>query len=150
MVVDRNREDLLGQVLADDILVEDLPDLVRRRQLALVRPRRIGGGALLANDIVAELDALVADEHRRTGDKLPHLVLALAAEGAVKQFVARCLIGHSFRLGGPFPASFAALRRRPARLSHARLQPARTHFTGLKPASARLCRSNRTPAPARR
>src|SRR3712207_9162047 len=34
--------------------------------------------------IHAELDALVADEHRRPGDQLAHLVLALPAEGAVE------------------------------------------------------------------
>ena len=39
----------------------------------------------LADDVVAELDALVADEHRRAGDQLAHLVLALAAEGAIQQ-----------------------------------------------------------------
>src|SRR5208283_3536703 len=104
---------------------------------------------------VAELDALVADEHRRTGDKLPHLVLALAAEGAVKQFVARCLIGHSFRLGSPFPCLALHCVAAPPRLSRSRRRPApsrsaRTHFTGVKPASARLCRSNRTPPPDRR
>jgi hypothetical protein len=40
---------------------------------------------LLADDVVAELDALVADEHGRARDQLAHLVLALAAEGAVQQ-----------------------------------------------------------------
>jgi hypothetical protein len=40
---------------------------------------------LLADDVVAELDALVADEHGRAGDQLAHLVLALAAERAVQQ-----------------------------------------------------------------
>jgi hypothetical protein len=52
------------EILADDVLVQDLPDLVRRRQLALVGARGLGGRALLADDVVAKLDALVADEHR--------------------------------------------------------------------------------------
>src|SRR5690606_41670651 len=37
--------------------------------------------------LVAQLDALVADEHRGPGDQLSHLMLALAAEGAVEQLV---------------------------------------------------------------
>jgi hypothetical protein len=40
---------------------------------------------LFADDVVAELDALVADEHGRAGNELAHLVLALAAERAVEQ-----------------------------------------------------------------
>jgi hypothetical protein len=39
----------------------------------------------LADDVVAQVDALVADEDRRTRDQLAHLVLALAAERAVQQ-----------------------------------------------------------------
>ena len=65
MVVDGDREDLLREILADHVLVEDVADLVRRGQLVLVGARRLRGGAFLADDIVAKLDALVADEHRR-------------------------------------------------------------------------------------
>ncbi len=39
---------------------------------------------LCTDNIHAELDAFIADEHGRTGDQFPHLVLALTAEGAVK------------------------------------------------------------------
>ncbi len=60
-----------------------LLDLVRLGQL-VARP--LGPVLeLLADDVVAELDALVADEHRRPGDELADLVLALAAERAVQQ-----------------------------------------------------------------
>ena len=89
VVVDRDREDLLRLVLADHVLVEDAADLVRRRQVGLGALAALVGGGLLADDVVAQLDALVADEHRRAGDQLPHLVLALAAEGAVEQLLAR-------------------------------------------------------------
>jgi hypothetical protein len=39
---------------------------------------------LFTDDIHAELDALVADKHGWPGNELSHLVLALAAEGAIK------------------------------------------------------------------
>jgi len=39
---------------------------------------------LLPDDVHAQLDAFIADEHGRTGDQLTHLMLALAAEGAVQ------------------------------------------------------------------
>ena len=74
-------------ILADDIVVKYLIYLVRSRQLAA------GAGAglllnLLADDVVAEIDALVADKHRWSRDELAHLVLALAAERAVQQPIA--------------------------------------------------------------
>jgi hypothetical protein len=56
-----------------------------------VRARELVAGALgalfqlFANDVVAELYTLIADEHGRTGDELAYFVLALAAEGAVQQ-----------------------------------------------------------------
>ena len=94
MVVDCNGQDLFGEILTDHVLIEDLPDLVRRGKFVLIRARRVGGGALLPDDVVAELDALVTNEHRGTGDKLADLVLALAAKGAVKKLVAGRLVCH--------------------------------------------------------
>src|SRR6185437_10235342 len=46
------------------------------------RQRRL---VLLMDDVLAQLDALVADEDGRPGNELAHLVLALAAEGAVER-----------------------------------------------------------------
>src|SRR5262249_36692884 len=43
------------------------------------------GLVLLVDDVHAQFDALVADEYGRAGDELAHLVLALAAERAVKR-----------------------------------------------------------------
>ena len=83
VVVDGDREDLLGALLADHIVVEDALDLDRLGELVALA---LGTGLeLLADDVVAELDALVADEHGGTRDELADLMLALAAKGAVQQ-----------------------------------------------------------------
>src|SRR6185503_766153 len=95
VVVDRDREDLLRLVLADDVLVEDVADLARGRQVRLRALAALVGGGLLANDVVAQLDALVADENRGTGNQLPDFVLALAAERAVEKLLPRRrFLGH--------------------------------------------------------
>ena len=97
MVVDGHRENFLRGLLADDVFVEHRLDLVRLRQLVAAALGSLV--ELLADDVVAELDALVADEHRRAGDELAHLVLALAAERAIQQLavvaLAARIIAHS-------------------------------------------------------
>ena len=83
MIMDRDREHLLGVVLADDVVVEGLADRLRGRNIvARFRQRRL---VLLADDVQAKLDALVANEDGGTGNELAHLVLALAAERAVER-----------------------------------------------------------------
>jgi hypothetical protein len=79
VIVDGDGEDLLRALLPDHVLVEDLLDL---RGL---RDRGRGGDGLLlvtllGDDVVAEVDALVADVDRRPRDQLANLVLALTAE----------------------------------------------------------------------
>src|SRR6202030_4359746 len=58
---------------------------------------------LLTDDIHAELDAFVADEHGWTRNQLPDLVLALAAKGAVQRVfrVATAGLGHRHSIAGP-------------------------------------------------
>src|SRR5580692_5703934 len=81
--MDRDRKHLLSLVLADDVVVEDLADLLRGRNfVARFRQRRL---VLVADDVHAKLDALVANEDGRPGNELAHFVLALAAERAVKR-----------------------------------------------------------------
>jgi hypothetical protein len=83
VVVDGDREDLLGVVLPDHVLVEERIDLGRLGELVELE---LGGfGELFLDDLVAKVDALVADVHARTGDQLLHLLLALPAEGALQQ-----------------------------------------------------------------
>jgi len=89
MVVDRHRQDLLRAILADDVLIERRVDLFGFRQAR--RGRAVGVLHLFANDVVAEVDAFVADEYRGAGDQLADLVLALAAERAVEK-LARILL----------------------------------------------------------
>jgi len=50
-----------------------------------------GGGLLfqlLTDDVVAQLHALVADEHGRTRDQLAYFMLALATERAIENLAA--------------------------------------------------------------
>ena len=95
VVVNRDRQDLLGGVLADHVLIEDRANLVRHRQVRFRTLVAVLALRLLADDVVAQLDALVADENRRTRDQLAHLVLALAAKRAVEQFFAADLVRHT-------------------------------------------------------
>src|SRR5580693_5383587 len=81
--MDRDRKHLLGVVLADDVVVEDLADLLRGRNIVGRFPQE--GLVLLADNVQAKLDAFVANEDGRPGDELAHLVLALAAERAVER-----------------------------------------------------------------
>ena len=104
MVVDRHREHALGALLADHVLIEDFLDFLGLGKL-------VAGafGALfelLADDVVAKLDALVADEYRRPGDQFPNFVLALSAEGAIQQlavimFAARIFAHAVLKLAAP-------------------------------------------------
>ena len=68
VVVDGDGEDLLGLVLADDVVVEEGADLARRGQL--FEAELAGIGELLLDDLVAEVDALVADVDAGAGDQL--------------------------------------------------------------------------------
>src|SRR5712692_8993146 len=119
VVVHRDREDLLGEFLPDHVLVQDPADFPGRRQVGFGRLAAFVRGALLADDVVAQLDALVADEHRRPGDQLPHLVLALSAEGAVEEFFAAGLFGHvvsAFKL--PLPPQPRPVKSTPCLPDH--------------------------------
>ena len=119
VVVDGDRQHPLGVVLADHVVVEHLADVVRRRH-AVARLDQVGL-VLLADDVHAQFDAFVADEHGRPGDQLADLVLALAAERAVERVLRVAAAGfahrHSVISPGAAPASpvFSSAVRRPGR-----------------------------------
>src|SRR5579859_478311 len=94
VVVDGDREDALGLVLADDVLVEDLVDPPRAGDLGAARARLRRLHELFVDDLAAERDALVADVNALAGDELAHLVLRLAAEGAAVRLAALGRSGH--------------------------------------------------------
>src|SRR5690606_38076623 len=86
MVVDGNGQSALRLLLTNDVTIKEFLDFGRRRQLVAngVTSSLLG---LFQNDVVAEVDAFIADEHRRPGDKLAHLMLAFATKGAVQGFI---------------------------------------------------------------
>ena len=105
VVVDGDGELLLRPLLADDVLVEELLDFLRGRQrrarAAVLEPVVVG------DDVVADLDALVADEDRRARDQLADVVLVLVAERAPQDFGFAAFL-HHVACPGPGPyARFA-------------------------------------------
>src|SRR6266581_7991000 len=98
MVVDGDGEHALRLVLADDVLVEDLVDASRARDLRAEGPGLRRLHELFVHDLAAEGDALVADVDALTGDELADLILTLAAEGAAIGLTA--LRGGCHRLAG--------------------------------------------------
>ena len=80
VVVDRDRERALRLLLRDDVVVQDGVDVERLRKVVEVELRR--SGELLVDDLVTEIDALVADVDAGTSDQLLHLALTFAAEAA--------------------------------------------------------------------
>ena len=94
VVVDRDGERPLRFLLADDVVVQHGVDVERARQVVEVELGR--GRQLLVDDLVAEIDALVADVDPGARDQLLDLTLALAAEAAEELFVAFGCAGHVF------------------------------------------------------
>ncbi len=96
VVVDRDRENLLRMLLADHVIVQHLADFLRRRNSITRLHQR--GFVLLANDVHAEFDALIADENGGAGDQFADFVLALPAERAIQGVlrIARTDLAHSY------------------------------------------------------
>src|SRR5205085_7250960 len=82
MIVDRNRERLLRDVLSDHILVERTADI---RRLRHPNGRRLPASVFvqfLVENAFADVDATVADVNAGTGDEFTHLRVAFATERA--------------------------------------------------------------------
>src|SRR5262249_28167987 len=84
MVVHRHGQHLLGALLADDVLIKDLLDLVGLGEL--VAGPLCAVLELFPDDVVTQLDAFVADEYGWAGNQLANFVLTFPAEGAVEKF----------------------------------------------------------------
>ena len=87
VVVHRHRQRHLGAVLADDILIQDLPDLPGGGQLIRQVNRRKAflSAQLLIQHAHAQIHALIADAGPGALNHPPHLLLPLAAEGAAQR-----------------------------------------------------------------
>ena len=86
VVVDGDRERALGGLLADHVLVAG-PSWISRG-FGRFSSSKVGGAVeLLVDDLVAEIDALVADVDAGAGDQLLDLALRLPAEAAEKLLV---------------------------------------------------------------
>jgi len=84
VVVDGDRQLLLGLLLADDVLVQELLDLLGDRQGRLSAP--VLEPVVVRDDVVADLDTLVADKDGRACDQFANVVLILVAERATEGF----------------------------------------------------------------
>jgi hypothetical protein len=80
VIVDGDRQRFLRALLADHVLVEDVIDLFRLRNVAKPEVLIDVLVELFLDDLVAELDTLIANVNARPGDQFPNLLLRLAAE----------------------------------------------------------------------
>jgi hypothetical protein len=71
VIMNRDREHFLGVILTYDIVVKDFAYLLGGRDAVARLHQR--GLVLLADDVHAQFNALVADKYGRTGNELAHL-----------------------------------------------------------------------------
>ena len=93
VVVHGHRQGALGAVLTDHPRVQEFVDFARLRQRCRRRGRLLRT-QLLFDDLVAQLNALVADIRAGATDELTHLLLALPTERALEQFRAISQTSH--------------------------------------------------------
>ena len=86
VVMNSDGQHALGLFLPDDIIIQHITDFARGRH-AIRGPQSAGLG-LLADDLHAQFDTFIANEHGRAGNQLADLVLAFATEGAVERILA--------------------------------------------------------------
>ena len=83
VVVDRHGKYALGGILTNDVLIKECLDFGRRWQIGANRFTRRRRG-FLADDVVAQINAFIAHEHRRTRDQLADFMLAFVAKRAMQ------------------------------------------------------------------
>ena len=71
--------------LANNVIIQHVADFLRCRH-AFARPHH-SCLVFFADDVHAQFDAFVADEHRWSGDQLFHFMLALSTERAIKRIL---------------------------------------------------------------
>src|SRR5580700_4433080 len=82
MVINRHRERLLRALLSDNVLIENVVDLFGLGDVAKAQVLVDVFVELFFDDLVAELDALVANINARARNKLADLLLRFSAEAA--------------------------------------------------------------------
>src|SRR5690554_1953936 len=83
VIMHRDREHLLGAILANDVFVEDRLDLGRGGQGRALRERLVALH-LFGDNIVTQTNALIADIDIRPSDELFYFLLRFPAEGALE------------------------------------------------------------------
>ena len=109
VVVDRDRQRLLGALLTDHVLVEDVIDFFGLGNVSEPEILVDVLVELFLDDLVAELDALVANVDAGAGDQFAHLLLRLAAEAALQLTLLVSKAEHRVPRGLP-PRYLAAMR----------------------------------------
>ena len=87
MIVNRHRQHALRARLPNDILIQYVIDFFRYWELFFCFYRNTFLN-FFADNVVAEIYALVANEHRWASNELTNFVLALATERAIQQLAA--------------------------------------------------------------
>ena len=92
VVVDRDRKDLLRVDLPNDEFVQEGRNFARGRE---VFENEFGSiTKLVRDDVVAQVNALIADVHAGSRDELLNLFLTLSAETALNQVVTFAKLCH--------------------------------------------------------
>jgi hypothetical protein len=84
VIVDRNRERLLGTFLTNHILIEDVIDLFGLGDVAEAKILVYVLVEFLFDDFITEFDALVANVDARPSDKFAYLLLRFSAEATLE------------------------------------------------------------------
>ena len=82
MIMYSHRQHALGMRLADYIIIKHFENFARCRHAIIGFDQR--GFALFADNVHAQLDTFITDEHGRARNQLANFVLALAAKRAIE------------------------------------------------------------------